>query len=388
LHFHRAVNHGAVLQGLALAGAVESLGAAATIIDYRPRTYEEQYAPLPGPVKQAAWVYHSRQSCGAGSAQAAYAVARRMATLALELPQITDRKAIRAAFDRYLEAHARLTRPYGSIGALQAAPPALDAYVVGSDQVWNPYVTGGLDPAFFLGFGAPQTNRVAYAVSPTRQLNVAAHAAVLKALTSGFSHISLREAEQQAALAGAIGHPVAVSPDPVLLLEPGQLAALEEPIKTPSRPYLLTYLFRDPAAKPAVEQACATLAKAEGLGVIDVSLENHRMRLPGIHPRQQNPGEFLSLLKGAALVVTNSFHATALSVLYGRRLLVATRQGTGGRMVELLERLGLGGCLMDPPAAGQPTPGATRVEGSDQVEARLAQVRAEGMDYLKRSLGA
>lgn len=39
-----------------------------------------------------------------------------------------------------------------------------DALIVGSDQVWNPFITGGIEPAFFLQFGKA-TRRLSLASS-------------------------------------------------------------------------------------------------------------------------------------------------------------------------------------------------------------------------------
>ena len=54
---------------------------------------------------------------------------------------------------------------YTAFDQLQAAPPAYDVYVAGSDQIWNPKIfpDGRFDPVFFGAF--TDRRKVAYAPS-------------------------------------------------------------------------------------------------------------------------------------------------------------------------------------------------------------------------------
>ena len=54
---------------------------------------------------------------------------------------------------------------YQSVKELQNNPPMADAYIVGSDQVWNPDITKKYANLFFLDFGADIIRRISYASS-------------------------------------------------------------------------------------------------------------------------------------------------------------------------------------------------------------------------------
>ena len=53
------------------------------------------------------------------------------------------------------------------------------------------------------------------------------------------------------------------------------------------------------------------------------------------------PEEFLSLLKGAQFLVTNSFHGIALSILFEKNLYVYENGGVMSRIDNLLNQAGL-----------------------------------------------
>jgi hypothetical protein len=58
-----------------------------------------------------------------------------------------------------------LTCKYFSIRAIVKNPPQADAYIAGSDQIWNPEAGVLRKAIYFLAFGSPNTKRIAYAAS-------------------------------------------------------------------------------------------------------------------------------------------------------------------------------------------------------------------------------
>lgn len=54
---------------------------------------------------------------------------------------------------------------YHDIQELYNNPPIADAYIVGSDQVWNPDITRESAPIYFLNFGGKEIRRISYASS-------------------------------------------------------------------------------------------------------------------------------------------------------------------------------------------------------------------------------
>lgn len=68
-------------------------------------------------------------------------------------------------FEGFWKKYIPVTKRYCSIEQLQNDPPHSDVYMVGSDQVWNPDLTGGFAKLFFLDFGGENVKRISYASS-------------------------------------------------------------------------------------------------------------------------------------------------------------------------------------------------------------------------------
>ena len=55
------------------------------------------------------------------------------------------------------------------------------------------------------------------------------------------------------------------------------------------------------------------------------------------------PDVFLNLLHNAQVVITDSFHGTAFSIIYNKQFVPIVRKEADTRITDLLELLGLGG---------------------------------------------
>lgn len=65
--------------------------------------------------------------------------------------------------ERYFD--KMLTAPYKTYDELRKNPPQADAYMIGSDQTWNPDISREKAKGFFLGFGTVDVRRITYATS-------------------------------------------------------------------------------------------------------------------------------------------------------------------------------------------------------------------------------
>lgn len=178
-----------------------------------------------------------------------------------------------------------------------------DAFIVGSDQVWNPAYM--FKPyAYFLQFCDPH-KRIAYApsfgvshISPRWQKRFA------EALKD-FPHLSVREDAGAKIIYEASGKNCPVHLDPTLLLTREQwLKFTAKPRNMPKGKYLLTYFLMP---KKEYKREARRLAKAYGLKLVEISQ-------PFGKYYKSNPSEFLYLMEHAELICTNSFHGHALSI--------------------------------------------------------------------------
>ncbi|CCI52016.1 hypothetical protein BN13_140008 [Nostocoides jenkinsii Ben 74] len=252
-------------------------------------------------------------------------------------------------------------------GSLEQASSQFDAFIVGSDQVWNPLYRFA-SPVDFLSF-APPGRRIAYAAS-------FGHASLPSWLRdtyasglTGIDAISVREPEGALIVRELTGREVPVVLDPTLLAGPEMWHSLVPP-----------------KAGPA---AGAGLVFGVGLSSQDQNVAEESTRARGLAVQHLPPGSGLSplaLVEGisaAAFVATNSFHAFAFAVMYRKPVLVLPREGMGGRFEAVLDVMGV-----DKTACRAGRPFLVEPCDWEELEARLEPARAASWHFLITALGA
>lgn len=379
MNFHFAHNYGAVLQCLALRDALQSLGLAVEVIDYEPYSLLQYDLPYPSPIRSAYWRY--RRLSQLPRMKRGYQTLRWMVCTVFSYRHAPQRRMLRKAFSPFVAKHLQLSARYGNLSRLRRASHPYAVFVCGSDQLWNPETTGGIDPAYYLDFGDPSAKRIAYAVSPCG-LDVRKHRDALAPWLSAFHAISLRENEKKDDLQTVYGGEIKVCVDPTLLPAPEAYQPYEEPIADHA-PYILTYAFGETSVRDWIPDVLETVRTALQYPVIDVSFETIGWKSPVTRRFAVTPGQFLTYCRNAVYVVTNSFHGTAFSILYQRDFTCVAKKGTECRMRELLERLNLRNRLM----LEKVDPIDTSAVDYRAVDSRLSALRVEGLDFLRRSIG-
>lgn len=356
--FHDTSNFGATLQCAALSSHLARLGHHVRVVDYLPAFVRAK--------KRAFKPFDNRKR----RVSPPKAALKALAALAF----VPARSRRNAAFRSFIEAKIPLTRAYLSAEELLEDPPRSDLAICGSDQVWNPALTGGkLDPAFFLHFATAR--KAAYGVS-LGELDVDAHAGELRRLTCGFSALSVREKSSALKLSGILQRDVDVVLDPTLLLSRNDYAPFESSRPPCPSPYLLVYNVQN---SPLAVSTARSLAKRLHLDIVDIS-PNPFARIPGAQKLIGiGPGEFLGAVKNASFVVTNSFHGTVFSVIYGKPFLSVPHSKRGGRTIELLRTLGLSDRLLHEEVPAVPPPEIDYA----RVLAALEQPRSSSAAFLQ-----
>jgi hypothetical protein len=379
INFHFAHNYGAVLQCLALQTVLEQLGNDVNIIDYHPYYQEQYYVAYPNPIKCVYWRY--KGSWEIKNPKRMYLALRWGLVTLVGYRNADKRKKLIKAFLPFCQKNLHLTQRYNSLHELKKKPPAADIYVCGSDQLWNPHVTFGLDPAFYLDFGDSDTKRIAYAVSPCKALDTQYFHKYLLRLLPVFDFVSLRESEKKSELEKYVQNPISICVDPTLLLKKEDYARFEEEIETQG-PYILVYAFKE-SNDERMRLAVESMSKILNYKVIDVSYEKIDWINDVIRQTPITPGQFLSYFKNAEFVVTNSFHGTAFSIIYEKQFISVTKEGTSQRMVELMTKLGLHNNLMFDKIPDQ----IPDINYKD-VEEKRRELSTIGLDFLKKSISA
>lgn len=226
--------------------------------------------------------------------------------------------------DRYIQTRTDVHEPHDIIDEY-------DFFVVGSDQVWNPYF--GSFPVNFLQF-APQSKRISYAASIACPEIPRDREAVYCTGLSEMYAISMREQEGADMVKKLTGRDVPVHVDPTLLLTPDEWREVSrQPAWYHGEDYLLTYFL---GSMPDVVRHVAAEMGLTLVNLLDRSVYEHYVT--GVD-------EFLWAIEHARLVYTDSFHGTVFSILFQRPFIVCDRMAThpgdelGGKMSSRIDTL-------------------------------------------------
>ena len=308
---HQSSNHGALLQAYALLQFLQTLGHDAKVIDYRPAYLSLNHRIPP---------QYNRWGI-------------RQLYLLSKLPGDMDgwrrHRALQSFYNRYIKTTDVC---YTSIEQLRANPPIADLYIAGSDQIWNTSFQNGKDASFYLDFGSPH-RKVSYAASfAIESLEPGTEEFVKKGL-GNLDAISVRESSGLQILKN-LGHEGRIVVDPVFLLSKDHWNQFEGKVDASER-YILTYDFEK--RRSLIGQIAKRLAAASGCKIFSVS--PYKRKYANKSFVNVGPDVFISLIKHAECVISNSFHGTAFSMIFGKDFFVVNRKdGLNVRMRDLLAR--------------------------------------------------
>lgn len=231
-------------------------------------------------------------------------------------------RGIHAFIDRYLDVSENI---YGYASELIKNPPQADAYIVGSDQVWNFWgrpleaVRDNELKAFFLDFGDRGAKRVAYAASFGNQKLDGGYQEAFSDLLFHFDYVSVREKAgvdlcQQCGVAETDW-----VPDPTFLLPAGrylELLKADRCFTHPEKPYIFVYMV-NPNEEHIRKIADLARQRHCELKIVGGNL-GQTLAIPGVTLSATIP-EFIHLVANAEYIFTDSFHGTAFSLIFNRQ---------------------------------------------------------------------
>ncbi len=359
LTFHCAHNYGAVLQCYALQETLQSLGHEVEIIDYRPEYLLAPYRNF------ALNRYHDSNL---------FLIIKHLVE---EVVLFHKRIRRNKAFSSFIEENLLLSAKFEG----RRIPDSYDAYVVGSDQIWNPSLTGGeFEPLYLADFQFDKLDKksIAYAASMGK-MNFPDDKSecYFRNCLNGFDAVSVRES----ALADFIHEHTGLKTD--VVLDPTLLADSRIWDRIARKPdvcgkYVLVYQVGKSADAVRIAE---NVARQLGAEVIEMS--SWMSPKPSRRKKQcLSPSEFVGMVKYAECVVTTSFHGTAFSAIF-RKPFYCIRQGGGvdSRSESLLRMLGLEERLVEKDF--NPIFESVDYSGVDEL---LENQRKLSLNFIKESL--
>ncbi|MBO5090565.1 MAG: polysaccharide pyruvyl transferase family protein [Clostridia bacterium] len=320
--YHNAINYGAALQALATQETVKGLGANAEIINYTPKVISDVYKPF---------VF---SKYGRTFKRSIIEGVRSVLSDVYYFPFITRKNnAFKKFGDEFFDYSGKA---FEKLETERESFKKYDVCFAGSDQIWNPDITMGFDPAYFLDFGKEDMVRAAYAASIGRDSFSEEEEQELTAYLEKFDFISSREATGAGVLRGMTDKTVETVLDPTLLLNSNTWEKVLN-IKSGKGGYIFAYtLFQNEKLNEFVEK----LSKEKNLPVVTINRRKiysaEKQSFAGCDPKK-----FVELIANADYIVTNSFHGTAFSVNFSKNFITFKNSARNSRITDMLSMLGI-----------------------------------------------
>lgn len=205
-----------------------------------------------------------------------------------------------------------------------------DYYIVGSDQVWNPYF--GLQDLGLLTFENDDNKKISFSASFGVNELPENKKEIMDKYISKFKKISVREERGKEILEKLTGRKdIEVLIDPTMLLTSDEWDKVsKKPKQLKSNKYILNYFLGEVSEKRKKE--IEEFAKKNDCDVINILDKNDSLYESG-------PSEFLYLEKNAFLICTDSFHSSVFAILYNKPFIIYDREDKLEKMNSRIDTL-------------------------------------------------
>lgn len=245
---------------------------------------------------------------------------------------------------------------YDNYSSLCNNPPNADAYITGSDQVWNFEMEQDDRSVFFLNFGNKGIKRISYAPSIGHSYYKESLIKELTLRLKDFTAISVRE-KSAIKIVESVGYKACQVLDPTMLLQEKDYLNLckqnnVSPIR--SKKFLYIYSMNYVSVSDLPFDGIKQYTKKNDLDIIVTpgsGLHRCKKLFKDVCYDYCTPYEWLLNIKQSELVVTASFHGIVFSILLHKKFIYTPlfgdwqgnkvpKQGNE-RVLDLLERMGL-----------------------------------------------
>lgn len=372
--FHGSLNFGGVLQACALCKALDQLGIPNEQIRCVFEEEEEEKRTLAGTLKKlvnpkVVWNRIKYELNGMKSEQ--------------------QKSGRREAFAGFNARHVHSTERVYTTANVHECLGNYGAFITGSDQVWNPE---WYSRTLFLDFVPSHMTKIAYAASLGKSALTEKQQEKFRAHLKDYRAVSVRESDAVDIVAPLSPVPVESVLDPTLLLEKEQWHDVCAD-RLVEEEYLFYYfLGKDgPEAALAEEYARKTGLKIAGIPNSARDFSKKETITYDHEVMDASPAEFLSLIRHAKVVLTDSFHATVFSNVFEKEYFAFPRAGHDGMNSRILRVASLHDTLerfCDTPE--KRTVGhmesAVPVDWSRPLP-ELQRERQASLDFLRKNLG-
>lgn len=340
LTYHQIPNFGAVLQAYALCAAIRKLGLDCEIIDYRCENIVKRELSVPK--------YSN--------------LIKRMAYKCFIWPHQKRKTEECVDFVRNFYSRQRYTRQ-----TIEEANRQYDVFISGSDMIWNLDVNGG-DMSYFLDFVSAPHKRLSFASSVGDVWSEEQCPKIKEALKC-YQWISVREFDTCEKIKSQFGLPCEVVCDPTMLLKASEWSKFTLPVRENN--YVLVYFPYDEILAAAKRYAKENGKKLIILGTAYPWKSNGYKTI-------YSPQEWMSYIKYADAVFTDSYHGFLFSLYFNRPVWTNNKNN---RLAMLLKELEIEECYIEKDSLFQ------HMINYEICNKKIEQKRMASMKCLQKELG-
>lgn len=295
----------------------------------------------------------------------------------LLVPKIRKQRIMRKFINDYIP----LSKERYRRKDIDANPPKADAFVCGSDQIWN--FKYRKDLTYFFDFVNSRESRIiAYAPSIADPWTEA-DANFIAPYLRRFDSLSIRESLNlpQVRKLSPENSPTVVC-DPVFLLNRQQWDDIADTKLMPEEPYIFCYFL---SVSPLAIETVKKIRELTQLKVVHFNLNALDKFHSDYNIRIAGPADFIGLVSKAAYVCTNSFHCSAFSIIYRKRFIFVPKNMANERMISMMETFSLSDIFASENRLKTMTVDDLNVDYT-KAESRLNEFIAHSKDYLHKAV--
>lgn len=285
----------------------------------------------------------------------------------------------RTKFGNFTKCYNKLSRKYINCRQMSANPPGDDKYICGSDQIWNPFLTMGVVPGYFLSFEKKAENKIAYAPSFGTDNLSKRNIKKIQRYIDEIGYLSVREKSGQELIQSISGRNVERLIDPTFLLKREEWSELGTNPLNSCEPYILLYIMQRDIK---VYDYAKKIKEETGKKIVEISRYGYQ---PGFVDEiliDVGPSEFLGLFRDAAYVCTNSYHGLAYSIIFEKEFCLIPCKRFAARINNMLDLLHI-----EARAEISKREVLTAGYNINYVRNIIASERKRAVKYLKDSVG-
>jgi hypothetical protein len=373
--YYKNYNYGGILQGYALYKTIIGLGKTCDIISYDAKKNPNPvYSSIMQQCKQygiSAAIKKTREKC--------------IGKLKFIIKDTLNERIVLC--DKFMKETGADTELYED-SCLEKLNRRYVAFISGSDQVWNPNAVRNL---YLQNFISDDKRKIAYAASIGRSSFSNKEANILIPNIERFDFLGVREYTAKSLLEEFINKDIKVVIDPTLLLTEEEWQSVAAPRQIEPK-YALFYFFSD---SYIIRKRLKDFCRKKQLAMVIIPYAKQEFNFGDgkgdcIQLKSVGPHEFISAIKYADYVFTDSFHGAVFSIIHQKEFVVFDRNkmehvSMNSRLYDLLALFNLSNRLISLDKISE----MENIADIDynNVNATLNRERKKSLDYLKNAIG-